>query len=759
MGAALGIAWRRWLKTNGIPVLSGLAAVAVVSLLQFAQLPALDRIGLLLFDSYQRAAPRAYEDAPVRIVDIDDESIRRLGQWPWPRTDIAKLTQRLGDAGAAVIAFDIVFSEADRTSPSRIADRMLRNGEGGGENGPVLAALKGLPDHDKTLAATFAGAPVVTGYFLLREKGSETVEPKVGVAVSGSQPQGDIASYGSAIQSLPLLRNAAAGSGFVSLAGDSDSIVRKAPLLAMENGQLLPSLALDALRMAQGAGSIIVKTSDGSGEFGGEASGEPGQVVSVKVGAFEVPTTSSGALWLHYTEPRGDRVIPAWKILSDATTTDQLRQKFTGRIVFVGAGAIGLRDLISTPLHDRDLGVMVHAQAAEQMILGRFLTRPDWAVGLERMLLLVLGIGIALLLPRLGAVRGAVLGAALVGAMVWGSWYAFTARHFLLDPTYPVIGLALAYVVETGLIFYREERRRAYIHNAFDRYLSPELVKRIADDPGRLELGGEEREMTVLFCDIRGFSRISESLGPKEIIRFLIGFLTPMCDILLARKATIDKFIGDAILAFWNAPLDDPDQCENAARGALAMVARLEELNREMPKQDNQAWPGEVKIGIGLNMGLCCVGNMGSAQRLSYSLIGDTVNLASRFEGLTKYYGVRIAIGSALQARLPGFATLELDRVRVVGRDAPETVFALLGDEALASKPEFMAFSGQHAAMLAAYRAGDWEVASRALASLESAGGDFGLVTCYAIYGERIATLSRNPPGADWDGVFQAIGK
>ncbi|MEO6718607.1 MAG: adenylate/guanylate cyclase domain-containing protein [Novosphingobium sp.] len=747
-GAVLTNAWRRWLQSNGSQVLAGLIAVAAVALLQLISLPALDRIGLLLFDSYQRASPRPYEEAPVRIVNIDEESLSRLGQWPWPRTDIARLTQRLSDAGAAVIAYDIVFSEPDRTSPALIAERMQRDGGAG----TLVAALKRLPDHDTSLAGAFRQAPVATGYFLLRGRSGETVQPKAGFAIAGSPPQGDIPKFTSAVQSLPVLRDAAAGGGFVSLAGDADAIVRKVPMLAIQNGQLLPSLSLDSLRLAQGAGAIVVKTSDASGE----TAGMQGQVVSIKVGSVEVPTTASGELWMHYTRPRAERIIPAWKVLSDALTPEQLTETFSGRIVFVGAGAIGLRDLISTPLQDRDLGVMVHAQAVEQMILRRFLIRPDWAEGLERSLLLLFGIGICVMLPRIGAVWGAVLCLAMVAAMTWGSWHAFSARHYLLNPTYPVLGLVLAYVVQTALNFYREERRRAYIHNAFDRYLSPELVRRIADDPGRLELGGEEREMTVLFCDIRGFSRISESLGPKQIIRFLISFLTPMCDILLARKATIDKFIGDAILAFWNAPLDDPDQYENASRGALAMVARLEELNREMPQQPGQPWPGKINIGIGLNTGLCCVGNMGSAQRLSYSLIGDTVNLASRIEGLTKYYGVRIAIGSALQTRLPGFATLELDWVRVVGRDAPETIHVLLGDETLAGDAGYSALAEQHAAMLTAYRARAWEDAGRLLDSLAAEAPGFGLEQVYSVYRQRIDRLVSHPPGADWDGVFQA---
>ena len=740
-------AWRKWLAGSGVPVLAGLAAVLLVAALQFFGFTAVDRLGLLLFDSYQRAAPRPYEPTPVRVVDIDEETIRRLGQWPWPRSDIARLTDRLTEAGAATIAYDIVFSEADRTSPARIAERLARDGQGGA----ALSALARLPDHDTVLAQAFARGPVVAGYFLVQTGGGKVPEPKVGMAVAGSPPQGPIARYAQAIQSLPQLSEAAQGAGFLSLPGDGDGIVRKAPLLALAGESLLPSLALDAVRQAQGAGAIIVKTSDGSGEGGGAA----GQLVSLKAGQFEVPVTADGALWLHYTRPEPSRTIPAWKVLSGELSQEQLEETFAGTIVFVGAGAIGLRDLVSTPLGNRELGVMVHAQAAEQMILGKFLVRPDWAPGLERALLLVLGLGMALALPGLGAVRGAVLGLVLVGGMAWGSWYGFSQRGFLLDPTWPVLALVLSYMVETALTFYREERRRAYIHHAFDRYLSPELVQRIADDPGRLELGGEEREMTVLFCDIRGFSRLSESLEPKQIIDFLIAFLTPMCDLLLARKATIDKFIGDAILAFWNAPLDDPDQHANAARGALVMLSRLEALNREQPP----GWPGEVKIGIGLNSGLCCVGNMGSAQRLSYSLIGDTVNLASRIEGLTKYYGVPVAMGSALAERLPGFALLELDRVRVVGRDAPETVFALLGDESMAGSEHFAEIRARHDAMLAAFRAQDWQGARRGLAALASHAPAFGLSPLYALYAERVAALVLDPPRGDWDGVFAAKEK
>jgi adenylate cyclase len=735
---------------NRMPVLAGLLLVALIALLQLVRPPALDQLGLLLFDSYQRAAPRAYEDAPVRIVDIDEESLRRLGQWPWPRTDIARLVDRLGQAGASVVAFDVVFSEADRTSPAQLATQLER----GGIDRAVVDRLRGLPDNDERLAQSFAAIPTVLGYFLINDRAGPPVAPKAGFAVAGSPPL-EVPRFRRGIESLPVLSNAAIGSGTVSLAPDSDGILRNVPLLARQGDALLPSLSLEALRVAQGAGAITVRTSDASGE----TQGAPGRVVAIKVGEFELPTSASGGLWLHWTEPEPKRTIPAWQVLDETISDAWLKEAVEGRIVFVGAGAIGLRDLIKTPLSERDLGVTAHAHAVEQAVLGKFLLRPDWAPGLELGLILLLGIAISLLLPRLGAAMGALVVLGAIGLIMTGSWLAFSRLGYLLDPVYPVLALALGYSAQTVLVFYREERRRAYIHSAFDRYLSPELVKRIAQDPDLLELGGEEREMTVLFADVRNFSRISEQLAPRQVISFLIALLTPLCDVLLGRKATIDKFIGDAIVAFWNAPLDDPDQHRNAARAALEMISKLEALNGGEGRDPEVTWPDSVRIGIGLNCGLCCVGNMGSAQRLSYSLIGDTVNLTSRIEGLTKFYGVPIAIGSALSQRLPEFAVLELDRVKVVGREAPETVFALLGDEAVVATPEFQRLREQHEAMLAAYHARQWNAALGHLSTLAGPAGPFGLTQLHALYGERIEALSASPPPSDWDGVYVARSK
>jgi adenylate cyclase len=724
-------------------VLPGFIVTAVLLIVHSLHPAIMSEARNLIFDAYQRAAPRPYEDAPVRVVDIDDETLAKLGQWPWPRTDMARLVRTLAAAGASSIAMDIVFSEPDRTSSHL---EFQKPGD-----------LAAPADHDAVFGQALAETPSVTGYFLQHEPNSVRPQQKAGFAVSGASPLDAIPAMEGAIVPLSIIDDKAAGSGFVSLVGASnDGIVRTVPLVSRIGDTLLPSLSVEALRVAQGAGAIVVKSTTGSGEMGG---GSVQGVVAVKVGAFEIPTTPAGGLWMYYTAPHPERIVPAWKIMTGALSAEQLKTLFAGRIVFIGTGAAGLRDLVSTPVSHNELGVVVHAQAVEQAILGRFLIRPDWSLGLERAILLVLGIGISLSLPGLGALRGGILSLAAFGASAGGSWFAFRYGALLLDPTYPGAAVISVYIAVTALSFYREERARAYIRQAFDRYLSPDLVERIARDPGRLELGGEERDMTVMFCDIRNFSHMSETLTAPQIIQFLIEFLTPMTDVLLTKKATIDKYIGDAILAFWNAPLDDPDHHRNAALGALAMMDKLKEMNEANTGAAGKVWPGEVKIGIGLNSGPCCVGNIGSKQRLNYSLIGDTVNVASRIEGMTKIYGVPIAMGHDLAAHLRDFALIELDLVRVVGRDMPERLFALVGPPALAGVAGFRELRAAQDAMLACYRAMDWDGAEAALEKLRPAATRFGYGRLADLYAARIAACRQSPPEAGWDGVYQATEK
>jgi len=731
------------------PDLLGLLVLALtLGLFMIDPAPA-QRVQLQVFDAFQRAAPwRSDAPSQVAVIDIDEESIKRLGQWPWPRTDLAMLNRRLGEASAKAVVYDIVFSEADRTSAEALAQQF--------EDGDVRAQLAALPQNDAQFAESFSALPVVLGYFFLdQDEGGSDVEPPASFTISGTLPDRDVRTYSAALLPLPVLEQAASGIGFVTLQADPDGVVRRVPLVAIQDARLVPGLALEAVRVSLAQDAPNLLASDGTGE----TLSSPGSAVAVRLGRREIPVNDAGEMWVHFTGTGGPRTLPAWQIISNEIPEARLSAAVAGKTVFVGSSAEGLQDLVATPMSESEAGVMLHAATAEQIFAGHFLNRPDWARGLEALLMVVLGGLLAVLLPRLGAALGALAAIVGIAGVASLSWLAFTRSLYLLDPTWPALAIVAVYAVQTVAVYYREERQRSYIHAAFDRYLSPELVRQIAQNPDRLELGGEERDMSVLMCDVRGFSRISENYSPREVIEFLIAFLSPMSELLLSRKATLDKYIGDAILAFWNAPLDDPDHHSNAARAALDMVARMHELNCTMPQQDGSVWPGEVKIGIGVNSGLCCVGNMGSRERLSYTLIGDTVNVASRLEGLTKQYGVPIAVGEALAEQLPGFAVFEMDCVRVVGRDESARIYALVGDEACGRTEAFQRLRDAHGAMLLAYRSQDWSEAEAQLEFARDAYETFGITALRTLFADRIARLRTDPPGEQWDGVYQATAK
>ena len=351
---------------------------------------------------------------------------------------------------------------------------------------------------------------------------------------------------------------------------------------------------------------------------------------------------------------------------------------------------------------------------------------------------------------RTGALVTSGIALVLIAVAAGASWWAFANERLLLDPLLPGLAVAVVFLVTTPILLLLTDRERQFVRGAFSRYLSPTMVERLAADPESLALGGVERELTVLFSDIRGFTSMSEKMNPTELTALLNGFLTPMTDILLASEGTIDKYMGDAIMCFWNAPLDVAEHERKACLAALQMVASLEALNRGRDKP--------LKVGIGLNSAPCCVGNLGSAQRFSYSAIGDGVNLASRVEGLTKAYGVSVLVTDPTRQAAGDLAFLEVDLVRVVGRAEPVPIHTLLGDDAMALTPAFKALAADHAELIAAYRAADPDRAAAALAKAR-AHGTAEVAKLYDLYDERIADLRTNPPPGGWDGVFTATSK
>jgi adenylate cyclase len=625
-----------------------------------------------VFDVFQQIKPRVYTDTPVRIIDIDDESLEKLGQWPWPRTLIADLVTRLAAGGAKSIAFDIVFAEPDRTSPKKVVASLPVKSA----FAQVRAQMDLLPDHDVLFAEAIAKAPVVLAFGLTPETHKTVPQLKSGFAELSRGADRAIDYVGpvrnGAVTDLPEFEKSARGNGCFNMGMELDSTIRRAPALFRLNETLCPALVLEAIRVQQGASTYKIKLAGASGET---SFGEKTGIVGIKVGRLDIPTDNKGRIWLYDTGYRSERFIPAWKVLSDDFDLKTLE----GSILFIGSSATGIKDLRSTPLNPRAPGVEVHAQLAEQILLGNFLRRPDWADGAEFTYLVLLGLLLIILLPLTGAILCAAIGISAIAFAFGFSWYAFDKMHLLLDPVFPSIVVLLIYLVSSFLNFLRTERERGQIRSAFSRYLSPELVKKLAKDPKQLKLGGEVKTMTFLFTDIRGFTSLSETLSAHELTQFMNSYLTPMTDIILRHDGTIDKYIGDCIMAFWNAPLEDKDHARHACLAGTEMLKFLKEWNdsrREEAARQGKAFR-EIAIGVGINTGEACVGNMGSEYRFDYTVLGDEVNLASRLEGLTKQYGVAMLIGQNTADRVADLSPRELDTIQVRGKTKPTKIFTL----------------------------------------------------------------------------------
>ncbi len=717
----------------------GLATLfTLISIASFNQ-TALDRLTALAFDNYQVLKPRPEAGAPVVIIDIDEASIRSLGQWPWPRSLLAGMVDRIGSLGAANIAFDLVFAEPDRTSLSQAIGSLQKAGA------EVILPAGQIPDNDVLLAEAFARNSVTAGFVVSNESTGKLGDAKAGFSFAGRDPQSYLATFEGGLANLPVLTEASQGLGFFSFPPSRDGVVRSIPLVARAQDKLFPTLSVEALRVAQGAGSFIIKATGASGEAD---SGAPA-MVALKAGAFEIPTGPRGEFWLYYSGIKSVPVVSAASLL-DENQSAALEQAIAGRIALVGTSAVGLRDLVATPLDASTAGVNVHAEIIDQIVGGVFLTRPDWAKGAEILAATILGVLLILVARRRGALMSSAAALTLVAVALAASWFAFSQANLLLDPILPSAAIAAVFGVTMPLLLLLTDRERQFVRNAFTRYLTPALVERLAENPAALKLGGEVRELTILFSDIRGFTSISERLDAQALTMLLNDFLTPMTDVLLRSEATIDKYMGDAIMAFWNAPLDIAEHRRRACLAALDMLKALDELN--------QRSEAKLSIGIGLNSGACCVGNLGSAQRFSYSAIGDSVNVASRVEGLTKVYGVAILITDRVRQGAADLALIEVDLVRVVGRAQPVPIYTILGDSEFAQSPAFQALAEAHARLRTAYRNVDLAAAEAALADAQNL--DFPqLARLFQIYAERLARMRKEPPLPGWDGVNVFVEK
>jgi len=739
---------------------NALRAPLVIALLVLANalfLRALDpsplaRLRDFAFDEFQRLQPRQYTpETPVRVIDIDEASLAAYGQWPWPRTVLAELVDKLTEKGVAAIAFDAVFAESDRSSISG----MVRELGAFTDPETVRKISAAVQDSDKVFAGAIASSTVVTGFGFDLNGGTDPPRRFFGVAFAGDNPAQFLPQQARTVKTLPLLVAAAKGNGSVNT--DYDSVViRRVPMMfrLVDQEGLLPALSIEALRVAQGASTYLIKSSGASGEM---SFGEKTGMVSIKTGDVLVPTDGQGRVTLFDTGHIPQRFISALAVLRDKVPPTELE----GRIVFIGTSAIGLKDLRNTPIHDTVPGVEIHAQLAEQMIEQKFLARPDYAAGAEFLYLAGIGLLFVWLLPRLSAAKMAGAAVVLIGIGVLVPWIAYSHYQLLFDPIYPPVTLAAIYISGSVLAFMRAERDRREIRGAFGLYLSPDVVEQLARNPDLLQLGGELREISVMFTDVRGFTTISEQFDPHGLTRFMNRFLTPMTDLILGHHGTIDKYMGDAIMAFWNAPLPVEGHAARACETALAMQARLRTLNEEWKAEADAAGRRHIPvvIGVGLNTGRAVVGNFGSSQRFTYSCLGDEVNLASRLEGQCKTYGVGVIIGDNTRAQVADFASIEIDLVMVKGKTEPARVYALLGDATMAQSPAFRRLVEEQTALLKHYRAGAFAEALQMIdgcqAAAEAVGWPQGY---YAMMRTRIDGLIDDSP-PDWTGVYVAKEK
>jgi adenylate cyclase len=750
----------------GLHYLIPLGILLICVFMRWQDVTFVGQLRMSVFDTYQRIAPRTFEDVGVRIVDIDEKSLEEMGQWPWPRTNLAGLVYRLRAAGARVVGFDMVFAEPDRTSPARVVSDWPKSAA----TEEIATIARTLPDHDKLFAQFIAGTGQVVTAIQLTNKDIETPPRQIGnfsVAGEAGRKLSDfIAVLPGAAKNLDVIENATSGNALVNVAPEQDGIVRRVPLLAALDHELpvigmptYPTLSMEMLRVLQDAPKTMnVRMSGASGSTRwGQAEG----IEAIRVGQMTIPTDHAGYMWVHFTGHQKDRYISASDVMSDRLPKDALRNT----VVLIGTSAAGLLDLRSSPLDPVLPGVEVHAEMLEQMILGHFLTRPYWAAEAEMLVLLLVGLFFVLTVPRLGAVWPAVFGGTLGIGAIWFSWWAYQAKLVLIDPAYPLISLIAVYIATTVIGFMRTEGERQQVRTAFANYLSPTLVNELSRHPERLRLGGETRDMTLMFCDVRGFTSISEGFksNPEGLTRLINRLLTPLTQCILEREGTIDKYMGDCVMAFWNAPLDVEQHAHRACESALAMRHALDHLNTERLQEAKQADEPflPLNIGIGINCGDCLVGNMGSDQRFDYSVLGDAVNLAARLEGQSKNYGVDIVVGEDVAKRVSDeFAILELDLIAVKGKSEAVHIFALLGNDTMRADDRFDAYRKLHQSMLDAYRSKQWDLATELITQCRDASRGIGALSgLYDLYLERIALFKKTPPPADWDGVFVATSK
>lgn len=611
-----------------------------------------------VFDQYQRWQPRAYQPVPVRIVDIDDESLTALGQWPWPRTRLAELIVRLQDAGAAAVVFDFMFPEPDRTSPNEMAAIWRPS--------PHLRDyLRTLPDHDQAMAAALARGGAVLGHAMQTQgKPPAHLAKPFRVVNLGPSPLPFLHAFPGTVASLPILQDAAAGNGAISFIPDADGVVRRVPLLLRLGDDVIPSLAAEALRVGQGERNYLVKVAEQRGAG----------LQEVRIGAVTVPTTARGEVWVHYSPPRAERYLPAWRVLAGQVPEEALRD----HIVLLGTSAQGLLDLRFSPLGGTIPGVETHAQALEQFLTGDHLYRPNWATGLEMMAMTAAGLMVGFIGISMGALLSAAAAAVTLVVTGLGGWYAYTEHGLLLDPVTPGVVMVLVFILASLYHHVMSERRQRWVRQAFSRYVSPNLVNHLVNNPGSLELGGHRRQCSFVFTDLAGFTSLMEKLDPVHAVALLNDYLDNMIRIAFEHEGTLDRIVGDAVAIMFSAPVEQPEHRRKALACAIDMHRYASRFAADANAQDIPF--GVTRIGI--HCGEVTVGNFGGKTIFDYRALGDPINTASRLESVNKQLGTLVCVSEAILAGCPDAVARPVGKLVLKGKTEPLMVYEPVLSEA-----------------------------------------------------------------------------
>ena len=690
------------------------------------------------FDTFQIISPRQSQTKDnILILDIDEKSLSEIGQWPWSRSVLSELVDQTNLSAA--LAFDIVFAEADRTGSKELMNLYK-------DNNDFVKSLKGLPDNDDLFANSIKDHGTVVLGAIPSNSLKNNFQMRFGLIQQGDDPKKFLREYKGIQTNLKILNSSSAGIGSMSI-GNNDSIIRKLPLFENINGSLVPSLSLELLRVAIGASTYQIKSSNASGET---AFGEETGINHVKLGNLIIPTNPDGSVWIHYPEVSVDSIS-----VSDIIKQKYPKDFFKDKILIVGTSAPGLFDLRSTPLKNNVPGVKIIADLTDQILSGSFLQRPDWIFGLELFTGFTLAILITIFIQFLGTIGGLSVFLIGNGISIFGSFYIFENYLFLIDPISPLVICLISYLVITFFNFLFTELERRKVRNAFSQYMSPVMVEKLAQSNKSLKLGGERREMTFLFSDIRGFTAISEKYkdDPESLTVLINSILTVLSDEVLDQDGTIDKYMGDCIMAFWNAPSEDPFHREKSIEAAFKMSEALNKLNESLDRKGEN----KLSIGIGINSGECIVGNMGSEKRFDYTVLGDAVNLASRLEGQSGNYGMQIILGEETIKKISKeeYFQFELDLISVKGKSEPTSIFTVF--KSWTAEVAYEVFYEEHMDFLKNYRSKNWDKAKQHIDKYRLSIPEFTLY--YTLFLNRIDELSKQSLPEDWSGIFAAETK